>query len=234
MDRQALEAMLADGLSLAAIGRRVGRHESTVAYWLERYGLRANHAERHAARGGLTRQRLEALVAEGKTIAAIAEEVGLSKATVRHWLGRYGLRTLNTRGRRTRSAFLEAKAEDRREVVESCPRHGMTAFVLDGRGYYRCRRCRAEAVSRRRRKMKAILVAEAGGTCRLCGYAGSMGALEFHHLDPSEKRFELNAKGVALSIETLRVEARKCVLLCSNCHAEVEERLRREPGFRPV
>jgi hypothetical protein len=42
-------------------------------------------------------------------------------------------------------------------------------------------------------------------------------------VNPAEKRLELNAKGVALSLETLRTEARKCILLCSNCHAEVED-----------
>jgi hypothetical protein len=104
-----------------------------------------------------------------------------------------------------------------------CPRHAESEYVIDGRGYYRCRRCRAEAVSRRRRKVKAILVAEAGGACVVCGYSANMRALHFHHTDPSDKRIELNAKGVALSLETLRAEARKCVLLCSNCHAEVED-----------
>jgi hypothetical protein len=37
-----------------------------------------------------------------------------------------------------------------------------------------------------------------------------------------EKRLEINAKGVALSLNTLRDEAKQCVLLCANCHAEVE------------
>jgi len=78
------------------------------------------------------------------------------------------------------------------------------------------------AVARRRRKVKAILVEEAGGACRLCGHRSNPRALHFHHLDPTEKRFELNAKGVALGIDALRIEARKCVLLCSNCHADVE------------
>jgi len=122
-------------------------------------------------------------------------------------------------------AMLAARAEGTREVVHACPKHGLTPYVLDGRGYYRCRRCRAEAVSRRRRKMKETLVAEAGGSCRLCGYNGSLRGLHFHHLDPAQKRFELNAKGVALALDTLRAEARKCVLLCSNCHAEVEDGL---------
>jgi len=49
-----------------------------------------------------------------------------------------------------------------------------------------------------------------------------MGALAFHHVNPASKRLELNAKGVALSIETLREEAKKRVVLCANCHAEVE------------
>ncbi len=78
--------------------------------------------------------------------------------------------------------------------------------------------------------MKAILVSEAGGVCILCGYCENMRALHFHHLEPSEKRIEINAKGVTLSLATLRAEARKCVLLCSNCHAEVEDGVAKIPA----
>ncbi|HTY97593.1 MAG TPA: helix-turn-helix domain-containing protein, partial [Solirubrobacteraceae bacterium] len=61
MQRAALERHLEQGLSLAEIGRRVGRHESTVAYWLARHGLEANGRERHAAKGPIARERLEEL-----------------------------------------------------------------------------------------------------------------------------------------------------------------------------
>jgi hypothetical protein len=62
-----------------------------------------------------------------------------------------------------------------------------------------------------------------------------MRALHFHHVDPAEKRLEINAKGVALALDTLRAEARKCVLLCSNCHAEVESGAARLPeGVHPA
>ena len=54
--------LLGQGLSLAEIGRRVGRHEATVAYWLKKHGLRPVHRERHAPRGGLEREQLERLV----------------------------------------------------------------------------------------------------------------------------------------------------------------------------
>jgi hypothetical protein len=56
----------------------------------------------------------------------------------------------------------------------------------------------------------------------LCGYDRCMGALHFHHVDPSLKNFTLGHRGVARSIANARAEAKKCVLLCSNCHAEVE------------
>jgi excisionase family DNA binding protein len=223
MDRAALETMLQEGLSLAEIGRRVGRHESTVGYWVEKHGLRAAGRERHAAKGGLVRSRLEALVDEGLTIAEIAARLGRSRSTIRHWLKRHGLQTHSRRGRRRSPESRAARDAGLSVITMCCPKHAETAYVLDGRGYYRCRRCRVEAVSRRRRKMKETLVAEAGGVCLICGYAGNMRALHFHHVEPSEKRIEINAKGVALSLETLRAEARKCLLLCSNCHAEVED-----------
>jgi hypothetical protein len=77
-------------------------------------------------------------------------------------------------------------------------------------------------VSRRRRKVKAILVAEAGGRCALCGYGRCIGALAFHHVDPEVKSFGLAEGGLAHSLVRARGEVAKCVLLCANCHAEVE------------
>jgi hypothetical protein len=74
---------------------------------------------------------------------------------------------------------------------------------------------------RRRRRVKQTLVAEAGGRCQICHYSRCLAALEFHHLDPSAKAFAVSKRG-AHSIARLRTEVRKCVLLCSNCHAEVE------------
>lgn len=214
-----MKLLLAQGLSVEKIAKRFGKHPSTVSYWLAKHGLVAVDRDKHAAKGGIERERLEALVASGMTIAEIAHEVGLSRATVRHWLARYGLRTRNARGVRRSSVAKDAGLV---RPVMSCARHGETEFVLEGRGYYRCKRCRAERVVARRRKAKAILANEAGGKCRICGYNRYLGALEFHHLDPQQKRLGVSYKGAALALETLRAEAAKCVLLCSNCHAEVE------------
>jgi transposase len=219
MDRETLEAMLSEGLSLEQIGRRVGRHPSTVSYWLGKYGLEAVNRDKHAARGHIEREVLEKLVSAGLSIAQIARELDRGKASVRHWLKRYGLRTHTSRYR-----LLNAQARSDRLDVTSmfCRKHGVTDFKLRADGGYRCLQCRTDAVTRRRRYVKRLLIDDAGGACALCGYDRLPGALHFHHLDPGAKSFAISERGVARSIERARAEARKCVLLCSNCHAEVE------------
>jgi hypothetical protein len=141
---------------------------------------------------------------------------------VRHWLGKYGLRTRGTRGAPSRKGARAARDAGLATATLRCPRHGETSHAREPRGYYRCMKCRQEAVVRRRRKVKEVLVSEAGGCCRLCGYDRCVSALEFHHLDASTKEFGVAKNGMARSLERLRAEVRKCVLLCSNCHAEVE------------
>ncbi len=229
MDRADLQELLEQGLSLAEIGRRHALHESTVGYWVKKHRLTAARREKHAAKGGLRREVLEPLVEGGATIAEIATAVDRSRSTVRHWLGQYGLRTQGTQGQRASEAARQGRLEGKTAITADCARHGSTTFILSGRGYYRCRQCRMDAVVRRRRKVKRILVEEAGGKCRLCGYDRCFAALEFHHLVPEDKRFGLSHRGIARSLEVVRAEARKCVLLCANCHAEVEAGFSRLP-----
>ena len=60
------------------------------------------------------------------------------------------------------------------------------------------------------------------GGASTCGFDAYVGALQFHHLDPATKAFEVSRQGITRSLQRLRLEARKCVLLCANCHAMVE------------
>jgi transposase len=228
MEKAALEFLLGQGMSAERIGKRFGKDPSTVSYWMEKYGLVSPYRERHSSKGGIAREVLERLVGEGLTITQIAAAVGLSRGTVRHWMRIYGLRTARARGERVTLAR-NAKEAGLLRVSMNCRHHGETEFILEGRGYYRCARCRSEAVVRHRKKLKATLVREAGGRCIICGYEGFVGALEFHHLDPQAKRLALSGHGVTYSLERLRAEARKCVLLCANCHAEVENGMTRLP-----
>lgn len=219
MDRETLAAWLAEGRSIESIARETERAPSTVAYWVNKYNLKSQHAPRHASQGGLEREELEALVAEGISIRAMAERLGVSYTTVRHWLSRYEITT--PRARRL-AETAPARAAGAETTEANCPVHGLTTFVRRGPDGFRCRLCRAGAVHRRRREIKRILVEEAGGACVLCGYHASLGGLHFHHVDPAEKAFALSRQGVTRSLTAARAEARKCALLCSNCHAEVE------------
>jgi len=170
----------------------------------------------NAPRGGLDSEALRALVERGLSIRQISAVCGFSPTAVRYWLRKSGLTTKPARYERSD----EPKAH---EILRECRVHGPTAFRRTGRaGGYRCVRCASARVSERRRQTKAILVAELGGSCALCGYDRYVGALQFHHLDRAEKRFQFGNRGLTRSLEILRKEAKKCVLLCANCHAEVE------------
>ncbi len=73
-----------------------------------------------------------------------------------------------------------------------------------------------------------MLVAEAGGRCRSCGYDRCPANLHFHHVDPIQKSFELSMSA-GRSLAAYRAEAAKCVLVCANCHGEIEAELRACP-----
>ena len=165
------------------------------------------------------KERLGELVEARLTVRQIAKELGVTPLTVSRWLREAGLSTARAR---ERAAAREARSSGTAETELECPVHGLTLHRQRPRGSYACLRCRSESVVRRRRKVKAILVEEAGGRCERCGYDRHVAALHFHHRDPKTKRFALAAAGVARSLERARAEARKCALLCANCHAEVE------------
>jgi transposase len=219
MDADWLASRLSEGHSIESIAREAGRSPSTVGYWVNKHGLTSTHAAKHAARGGIARERLEPLVAHGMPIRQMADQLGVSYTTVRHWLKRYGLTT--PRGRRL-AETAEARTIDVEMVMATCGRHGRAPFRRDARGHFRCLKCRSEAVTERRRRVKELLIEALGGRCALCGYNGSAAALQFHHIDPSAKSFAIAGRGVTRSLAAALEEARKCVLLCARCHAEVE------------
>ena len=203
-------------MSLSQIGRRLGRHPSTVAYWLKKYGLTAVNRSRHAPKGGLSRDELAPLVAQGLSVREIATRFDLGYSTIRHWLAAHDLVTEGARR-------LQVPPDDRpRHVQRVCRHHGHTTFLLTKARHYRCQQCAREAVTRKRRRLKLVLIEEAGGCCQLCGFDRWAAALQFHHLDPAQKAFHISNGGRTLSLNRLRAEADKCVLLCANCHAGVE------------
>ena len=66
-----------------------------------------------------------------------------------------------------------------------------------------------------------MLVEEAGGCCAVCGYDRCLINLHFHHVNPAAKSFAISVAS-GKSIAAYREEAKKCVLVCANCHGEIE------------
>jgi IS30 family transposase len=87
VEREWLAERLEAGASIEAIAREVGRDPSTVSYWIRKHGLKSAHAERHAARGPIERELLAEIVACDLPVRDMADVLGRSPTTVRHWAG---------------------------------------------------------------------------------------------------------------------------------------------------
>ena len=78
-----------------------------------------------------------------------------------------------------------------------------------------------QAQQARGRERKLELINIKGRQCIRCGYKKNTSALEFHHVEPGTKSFQLDLRSLSnRKWELILEEAEKCVLLCSNCHAE--------------
>lgn len=100
---------------------------------------------------------------------------------------------------------------------------------------HKCVDCGKEFISRRlrcptcffklniKRRLKEVhdIV---GTSCWICGYDKGIqakGVLEFHHMSPSEKDFNVSSREMAMfSMDRIWTEIKKCSLLCCRCHRE--------------
>lgn len=96
---------------------------------------------------------------------------------------------------------------------------------------YHLRPDQKQKVLKRRNKYrydkKTVLKDSVGGKCKFCGYGKYQGALHFHHIDPSQKKFPISdaVSSGKYSQEEVEAEIKKCVLVCANCHAEIHASL---------
>jgi hypothetical protein len=74
--------------------------------------------------------------------------------------------------------------------------------------------------------LREILIERLGGKCVECGRTET---LEFDHIDPSTKSFNI-ASGYSKPKEVLLAEVAKCQLLCNKCHIE---KSKKDLKFRP-
>lgn len=113
-----------------------------------------------------------------------------------------------------------------KEILKVCNKHGETLHVIDStKKRYRCKKCRVDAVDKRRRLLKQRAVDYKGGSCVKCGYNNCISALEFHHTDPTQKDFAISVSGHTRSWQIILNELDKCILVCCRCHREIHHEL---------
>lgn len=126
-----------------------------------------------------------------------------------------------------------SKAASRKRLVQGinssekkCHKCGKV-FTIKTNAYNRlyCYDCVPEGMkdngAERRSLIKRWALEEKGNRCYICGYDRCKEALDFHHLDPTQKEFNLSSRDLSSDWLIVKPEIDKCVLLCSNCHREL-------------
>jgi len=156
---------------------------------------------------------INALAAKGLSTRKIAKELQVSASTVKYWLKKFDIKTI-----------------PRSEVSDYrfCPRCKIEKLKDEfynrrngkGNSVY-CKSCTHNQSLERQRDFKQKCIDYKGGECVSCGYNKVNNALEFHHLDPSQKDFCISSVRFTKFDDRVIKELNKCALVCRNCHAEI-------------
>ena len=141
---------------------------------------------------------------------------------------KYCSQECNNKARRIRYAENKSKPKTIYEKANNCPERqclicGKTFKPKTASANQRqcCYDCMPDGIQLRRGDFLAKIKIARGGKCERCGYDTCIKALEFHHLDPSQKDFTISNDHFRL-IDAVN-ESKKCVLLCANCHRELHD-----------
>lgn len=165
------------------------------------------------------------MIDRGLSTHKIAKELNKSQCAVRHWLKKYGLKTTfnkNSKGNVLRNtklidAILHLECTQCKQYKEM---NKNNFYIKPGNvPYSYCKVCSDERTIKTQRNRKQQCIDYKGGKCVVCGYNKCNGALDFHHIDPTKKIFNI-ARQHTYSFKILKPELDKCVLLCKNCHCE--------------
>ena len=149
----------------------------------------------------------------------IAVELNCSQSTVKYWLKRYNLKTINTR------KYEHIKVDENEKYCPKCEtiklksefyKKKLNSEVLQSY----CKECNHEDVKKRVKNIKLKMLDYKGNQCVDCKlHLNETKAcdFDFHHLNPKEK--DVNFEIIRWKDwETITKELDKCVILCSNCH----------------
>jgi hypothetical protein len=172
------------------------------------------------------------LIDKGYSLNKISKELNKSLTTIRYWVKKYDLKSSHVQFK-----FLEKKEIGKERLCPKCKKTLPSSEFYKRRGIENsstyCKLCTTDQTLNRMQKLKKQMVEYKGGSCVICGYNNYMGALEFHHLNPKEKDFNLSHMKKYSFGEKIKNELDKCILVCSNCHREIHGKVVVPSGFEP-
>lgn len=178
----------------------------------------------------MEKEKLKKLIEEGYSLNKISKEIGKSLTTIRYWAKKYDLKSNYKNS--------ELKVYGSHRFCPRCKNHQVIENFYARRGKLNssvyCKKCTSNQILERTRKLKQQMVEYKGGNCVRCGYDKYIGALEFHHLDPTKKDYTLAHLKVTNFHDKIKNELDKCILVCANCHREIHNELLVAPeGIEP-
>jgi hypothetical protein len=93
--------------------------------------------------------------------------------------------------------------------------------IVKGKVYRRrrCQMCKREVTNRRILRLRAWLDDyKQSVSCLQCGFRDYR-ALQFHHTEGDKEANIADMVRAGMSVEALRREIEKCIVLCANCHS---------------
>lgn len=212
--------LISKGYTSKQIGEAMGKSSSSVKRDLIKLGLKTIHWK---APNPIDIEKLKDGISRNLSSFKIAKELGCSQTNVVYYLKKYKLKTY------PRWTILRKNAEDGYKICPKCKVKKeliKSNFYIDKRGKIHswCKICNNTIAYQKQCARKKYAVDYKGGKCIVCGYDKYLGALDFHHVDPTKKEFNIS-KLDTYSLAILNVELDKCILVCKNCHAEIHGKI---------
>lgn len=163
----------------------------------------------------MKKEELIELIKKNLSQREISKKLNVSQTNLRYWLNKFELKTNIKKFNECDDKKRCPKCKENKRLDEFYNRRNK-----EGNSVY-CRKCSNEESRERARRFKVKCVEYKGGKCVECGYNKYLGALDFHHLDPSKKDFRLAAVKSHAFNDMIKKELDKCILVCANCHREI-------------